>query len=53
MINANYDVAKRNGIEATITWEHQKAPVDASAGNFNRAFDNSTFRTEGERNERK
>jgi hypothetical protein len=47
------DVAKRNGIEATITWEHQKASVDAPAGNFNRAFDNSTFRAEGERNERK
>jgi hypothetical protein len=47
------DVAKRYGTEATITWEHQKASVDAPAGNFNRAFDNSAFRAQGERNERK
>jgi hypothetical protein len=47
------DVAKRYGTEATITWEYQKASVDASAGNFDRAFDNSAFRAEGERNERK
>jgi hypothetical protein len=53
VIYTDDDVAERYGTEATITWEYQKTSVDAAAGNFNRAFDNSAFRAEGERNERK
>ena len=47
------DVAKRYSIETTITWEQQEATIDGTAGNFNRTFDNSAFRTNGKRNERK
>ena len=47
------DMAKRYGSEATITREHQEASIDAPAGNFDRTFDNSAFRAEGKRDERK
>jgi hypothetical protein len=47
------DVAKCDGAETTITRQHQEASVDATAGNFNRAFDNSGLRADGKRNNRK
>ena len=53
MVYTDDDVAKRYGTEATMTWEHQDACIDAAAGNFNGAFDKSAFRAQGKRNERK
>jgi hypothetical protein len=53
VVYTDYDVAERYGTETAITWEHQEASIDATAGNFNRTFDNSAFRADGKRNERK
>jgi hypothetical protein len=53
MVYTDDDVAQRYGTEATITWQHQKASSDAAASDLNRTVDNSAFRAEGIRNERK
>lgn len=53
VIYANDDVAERYGTKVTTTGEHQEASSDAAAGNFDRAFDHASCRTDAERKERK
>jgi hypothetical protein len=53
VVQTDDDVAKRYGTEATTTRQHQNACIDPAAGNFNGTFDDSAFRAQGQRNERK
>jgi hypothetical protein len=53
VVDADDDMAKSYGTEATTTREHGNAFIDAATCNLERSFDNSAFSAEGNRNERK